>query len=238
MFKFKKIKDNKNEIIIGAILSAFILGLFYISSILGTANIFAIVIFGILIAFFVRMCLKRDKKEEKERPIELNEHTISYKNEIEKAWKYANAADKRIQQRLNYFMLAESMLLLSYVTAVSNSDKSIGEIPTAIAFAGIIITFIWFIPNIRLLIQSGTMEKYLLKKDPIYYDHIKSVRRHPNTTFFVHNILPSSIIVLWAYLFHNSLHIISIYEFSIKLLPFWLLVILGIKIIMKYYFPK
>ena len=222
-----------NEIITFIGIFIGILVLFVIYLLLVYWNIFAKNILIIFIFYFIIDYNRKIRENEPKEPSEpiYNDET----KKIERAWKYDDGADKRIQQRLNYFMVAESMLLLSFVTAYS---KDIKEILIAIAIAGITITSLWFIPNIRLLIQAHILEKYLLLKDPIYYWHIRFVRCQPNTTLLIHNILPNSLIVLWAYLLSFSFLKISIFEFAIELSPFCLLILLGVRLIIKVIVPR
>jgi len=235
----KFIEENKTKIIyfiIIIILSYLLLiilsAIYNISFILGIENIVATIIFFISIFYIVIAYIQEISKEEPKEPSEPINNNVTKK--IERAWKYDAGADKRIQQRLNYFMVAESMLLLSFVTAYS---KDIREILIAISIAGITITSLWFIPNVRLLIQAHILERYLLSTDPIYCWHIKSVRRQLNTTLLIHNILPNSLIILWVYLLTFSLIEISVFEFATELLPYCLLILLEIRIILKIIIP-
>ena len=218
--------NNKKELFVSICLLLF----FVIFFLKGYGNLSAYVIFFILALYLIYKYCKNLEKPP--MPDEPNEEMLK---KIERAWKYDNAADKRIQQRLNYFMVAESMLLFSYVTSIS---LEFNYIPKVIAFTGIIITFLWFIPNLRLLFQAHALERFLLLNDRIYFLHIKSVSRQLNTTLLIHNILPSSIIILWIYLFSLTFFVLSVYNFLIKLLPYCLLLILGIRLIIEYSIPK
>jgi len=144
----------------------------------------------------------------------------------ERAWKYFIAADNRHQRRTNYFLVAESMLLFSFITAIVGK---IFEISFFIAITGIMITSFWYYVNAELSQRIKLLkEKYLEKNDPVYWDYSKSMKGVSANKILSH-ILPNSIIFLWASLL---LYIVLPVEITFKVilikLGFSLLVWMGI----------
>ncbi len=162
-----------------------------------------------------------------------------YSKEVENAWEYVKNADERYQQRVNYLLVAESMLLFSFVTihTIKNICDQQNNVSSAIAIIGILITLSWFFVNLRLGWQVTTIQKkYLLKHEPVYWDFTKSVQPQPTAVLFLSNVIPSSIFLLWIYLFYFSINTNS-YDFLINILPFYILLITGLKLLIEGYLP-
>lgn len=132
---------------------------------------------------------------------------IQYNQDTKRAWDYHAAAGNLYHQRTNYFLVAESMLLFSYVTTFLNtSEFNLNEIRSVIAFVGIIITFSWYYVSLRLIIRIDKLKhKYLMLSDPVYWDYIESFR-HDWKLDPLFSYLPVLVIMLlWLYLFYFSL---------------------------------
>jgi len=149
----------------------------------------------IFLLFFIR-----EKKTDIPRPNQLSEDK---KVETERAWEYLKAFDDRYNARVNYLLVAESMLLLSFVTAFLASNKNLEGIRSAIAFIGMIFTGSWLFINLRLIIQINTISfDYLLREDPVFHDLTKKkVKKSPTAGLVLTYILPNSMILLWFFLF-------------------------------------
>jgi len=122
--------------------------------------------------------------------------------------------DVDFQSRINYLLVAESMLMVSFVTALSIKEFSL--ICTAIALVGTGITLLWLLSNIRLIMQIQKLQiDYLLPNDPVYWDSIRCVRRGPYAAFFLTYALPNLILLLWIFLLFDSC-----FQINILVLPF------------------
>ena len=144
----------------------------------------------------------REKNLGIQRPTELQ-----YNQDTKRAWDYHAAADNLYHQRTNYFLVAESMLLFSYVTTFLNtSGFNLNEIRSAIAFVGIIVTFSWYYVSLRLSIRMNKLKyKYLILSDPVYWDYIESFRHRSLLNRLFSHLPVLVIMLLWLYLFYFSL---------------------------------
>lgn len=127
-------------------------------------------------------------------------------NDTERARQYCKSLDTRYQQRNNYILVAESMLLFSFVTTFLTKTEDLNGIRLAIAFVGTIITVSWLFVNIRLMFQIRKLQiSYLLPNDPVFWDYTKKpVHRNPTAVLFLTYLLPNLIVLLWIYLFSFS----------------------------------
>ena len=158
--------------------------------------------------------MEREKKFEIKRPNELH-----HNEDTKRAWNYHAAADNLYHQRINYFLVAESMLLFSYVTTFLNtSGFNLNEIRSAIAFVGIIVTFSWYYVSLRLSIRMKKLKyKYLIPNDPVYWDYIESFRHRLLLDRLFSHLSVLVIMLLWLYLFYFSLWQIDMLFFLILL---------------------
>lgn len=195
-----------------------------------------LLLISILISLFALFILKiRDWREYED--IDPPEPIKKYPEDLKMAWEYVKSADARKQQTRNYLLVAESMLLFSFVTiyTIDNMSNQQYNVSSAIAIIGIVVTLSWFFANLRLGLQISTIQKgYLLKRDRVYWDHIKVVRHQPTVALFLSNVLPCSIFLLWVYLFYFSINNnIDDYNFFANILPFYILLITGLKLLIE-----
>jgi len=157
-------------------------------------------------------------------------------NAYKRAWEYHKAADSIYQGRIHFLLVAESMLLLSFVTFFSKYNNT-ESIPSAIAFVGILLTLSWYYINIRQAIRTTMLkDRYLIKNDPVYWDYIKSVAHSPTADFLLSVFVPASITLLWVYLFFISLGN-PLNLFLKILLPITIIALMVLRLIVKYIFP-
>ncbi|MBN2570124.1 MAG: hypothetical protein JXB42_11900 [Deltaproteobacteria bacterium] len=126
---------------------------------------------------------------------------------LERAWRYYKHADDLVAGRINFFLVAESMLIVSFVTLENKIF-----LQTCIALLGIFFTFAWFYVNGRLSLRMESLDKnYLRKLDPLYVKYIKSTE---NNKFFnmvssrvvLNCILPLVTIFFWVVLFFYTFY--------------------------------
>jgi Ca2+/Na+ antiporter len=66
------------------------------------------------------------------------------------AWEIYKHADNLYHQRFNFFLVAESMLIVSFATLVDRSSTHTNSIRIAITILGMVFTFSWFYVNNRI----------------------------------------------------------------------------------------
>ena len=115
------------------------------------------------------------------------------KNEIKDAWEYYRHADNLNASRVNFFLVAESMLVVSFVTTPSFGLR----IP--ISILGIIFSFAWLYVTARLSKRMKYLLNSYLTKDPIYKKYMESVSCL-SSNIILSWILPISTILFWIFL--------------------------------------
>jgi hypothetical protein len=132
--------------------------------------------------------------EKMKKELDIPKKKIKDDMEYEKIYQLHINTDKLYNQRINFFLVAESMLVISYVTII-NKMNEIGE---AISIIGLVFTSIWFYTNAR----SGERTLYLIRKyletDDIYEDYIKSIGGAYSKPLLTYSI-PISLNLLWIY---------------------------------------
>ena len=119
--------------------------------------------------------------------------------EIERAWKYHESANHLFAQRVNFFLVAESMLVVSFVSVIT-CNKNLYEINLAIASLGFVITFIWFFINARLSIRIKKLKDDYLNHDVVYQSYMNSVQPNHLGIRSLAYYLPNSIMMFWIFM--------------------------------------
>ena len=123
-----------------------------------------------------------------------------------RAWEYHKEADVLFAARANYSMVAQSMLLVSFMTifAVQNHTVYTKIIEIAVAMFGI-----WYAYNQYLLSRSLSSKMkllkgdYLEKLDPIYRKYMKAEPGRPSG--IQTKRIPGGLAVLWFLLANIAL---------------------------------
>jgi|WetSurMetagenome_2_1015567.scaffolds.fasta_scaffold49733_2 hypothetical protein len=126
----------------------------------------------------------------------------------ERAWKYFSEHDKLLHDRINYFLVAESMLLFSFVAAYAISINDMSQIRPSIAFTGIIVTLIWFYANRRMRIRMRFFHDQIWKNDPLLFNWRMNEIISPTEEIMLTTLLPGIIFFLWQFLFAFSINMV------------------------------
>jgi len=125
--------------------------------------------------------------------------------EWKRVWEYHKNADNLFVSRFNFFILAESMFIVSFATIVaSKSSEMLIPIKIAIVILGLLFTIGWYWVNKRLLEKIWYLKYHYLEKfDRIYLDYMRAeanskerTTRHVVQTY----VLPYSTMVFWLFL--------------------------------------
>lgn len=110
--------------------------------------------------------------------------------EIERLWQYRTQAENVFYQRINFFLVAESMLLVAYATVLSKENFLFTAI--TIITIGILLTVIWLIVNHRQKITVDHVRNYIIDKLPEY----RSLRQNRPKSFISSWILMTYLVPL------------------------------------------
>ncbi len=123
--------------------------------------------------------------------------------DIDKAWKYYEHADNLYASRVNFFLVAESMVVVAYVTLESTQ----WSLRLLIALLGLFYTYFWFDVNLRLVKRMSFLDEKFLRHDNIYKQYMESVPKRPSSRVWLTYGLPVSTGVFWGFLFGCAINI-------------------------------
>ncbi len=159
---------------------------------------------------------------------EINKYSLDeyQKEKAERAYKYFKHADDHYAQRINFFLVAESMLVISFVTSLTQSSIT-ADIGMAIGIIGLIFTSIWLYTNARLEVRTKYMiEEHLMKDDLLYKHYIQSAGGQYSKVFLTYT-LPISMNLLWIFFICYQLQIKNPLFGFILFISFILMVVIG-----------
>jgi len=135
------------------------------------------------------------------------------KYEWKRVWEYHKDAEHLFHQRFSFFLVAESMLIVSFVTLLNTSQELV---KFAIVILGIVFTFGWLYVNLRLDIRMERLKVYLKENDQIYEEYMNSVKDIFGKFDYIQDcILPMTTFLFWMFLL---LHILMKVNLSLTIL--------------------
>jgi len=172
----------------------------YKRSIIQIVAIIAVIVFALMMVMKVKSI--KDLKNQ-------NSIRTSKKEECEQenlrdldAWEAYKQADNLYHQRFNFFLVAESMLVVSFATTFSSGCLNTNPVRIAITILGMISTFSWFYVNNSIGYRIIYLrENYLGRRNSTYKDYLESVENRfiPHSEFFMTDLLPAATFVFWCY---------------------------------------
>lgn len=121
--------------------------------------------------------------------------------DINKVWNYYQHADNLVASRTNFFLVAQSMLVVAYATILAYANMEVKEgyihIRSCVILLGILYALIWFYTNTSIYTKMKVLGEKL-KKAPIYGKYEEnSLPYWLNSGCLIVYILPISTIMLW-----------------------------------------
>ncbi|GGA02927.1 hypothetical protein GCM10010923_09690 [Blastomonas marina] len=104
--------------------------------------------------------------------------------ECERSWSHALHEENVFNERLNFFLLAQAMLLVFYATAIADVSR---WTLVAISACGVVLTVFWLLINIR---QAGDLEDAKRRMKKCLPDYAEYCRRSSEERGFYRNLLP------------------------------------------------
>ena len=170
--------------------------------------IIAVIVFALMMVMKVKWI--KDLKNQ-------NSIRTSKKEECEKenlrdldAWEAYKQADNLYHQRFNFFLVAESMLVVSFATTFSSGCLNTNPVRIAITILGMIFTFSWFYVNNSIGYRMIYLrEKGLRRCNPTYrsYLNVEEKLSIPSE-FFMTDLLPAATFVFWCYLLYITVKLV------------------------------
>jgi len=159
--------------------------------------IFSYVILSLLI-YFLYLKEKEKKEFDKPRKYEKTENEFEW-NRI---WEYHKCADDLFHKRFSFFLVAESMLVVSYATLFDINQAF--YVKLAITLLGLIFTYGWYVVNIRLDKKMEFLKQYVTEPNDSYFEaYMKCVKDIRRWDIFNDEIFPISTFPFWEFLFIN-----------------------------------
>jgi hypothetical protein len=110
-------------------------------------------------------------------------------------WDYLKHSENTFTNRINFFLVAESMLMVSYATIANNYQLRNRTIGLVIILLGVLFTVAWFYVNLRAAINMTDIVGRIRKAIPLYQDiwskrwHIKRLSARHVLAYFMPCIL-------------------------------------------------
>ena len=145
--------------------------------------------------------IKSDNElDEKDKPCK----KIEWEYDRYNVWDNYKHADNLYHQRFNFFILAESMFVVSFATALTSTSIDTSPIRIAIIILGMVFTLSWFYTNKRLDWRLVFLSSNYLEKNEEYNKYIACTRKFAPfyTGLFLSNILPGTTFTFWYFLFY------------------------------------
>ena len=137
---------------------------------------------------------------EKKHPL-----SMSPEEEWQRAWKYHKTADELLGVRLNYGMVAQSMLLVSFITSICHEQRfPFTVIECAISGFGIFYSVIQHRMSRAMIDRLDYLkEHYLRRLDPIYVDYLDMPYKTGRPRSYKGNQRRTApvLVVIWAIMF-------------------------------------
>lgn len=118
---------------------------------------------------------------------------------IKRAWEYYRHADNLHAARINFFLVAESMLLVSFAT-VRGESFSGPFLQLLIPAMGLVYTWIWYHVNKGLQSRMDVLNDDYLRADSVYKRYLAAGQGIPSKVFLTW-VLPVATLLLWLILF-------------------------------------
>ena len=125
-------------------------------------------------------------------------------DEKEWFWDWIKHEGNVFNARGNLFLVAESMLIVSFSTTLTSELINIIVVRIAIIILGIVFTLSWFYVNRRLDWRLVFLSSNYLEKNEEYNKYIACTRKYAQfyTGLFLSNILPGATFAFWYFLFY------------------------------------
>lgn len=122
-------------------------------------------------------------------------------DETKRAWDYYKHADSLHSGRINFFLVAETILLLIFFSEMSfiSSESIKGVTRVLVGLSGVAYTFSWFYVNYGLSLRMKRLTNEYLKSDEVYRKYLEAANGLSSNTFLTW-ILPIVTLILWLLL--------------------------------------
>lgn len=121
----------------------------------------------------------------------------------ERAWKYLQHADTLHSSRLNFALVAESMLVVAFFI-VPESLTAEWVLRLAITVLGLVYTLGWFYVNARLSVRMQVLHRHLKANDTTYHAYLTAACGPPANSVLTW-VLPLSTLGFWLVLLWATL---------------------------------
>ncbi|MCK4736058.1 MAG: hypothetical protein KAT65_26620 [Methanophagales archaeon] len=120
---------------------------------------------------------KEAKKEAKDKDKDKKKEDDDKNKDLDRAWGYYEHADDLLHNRINLFLVAQSMLIISFATLICNQTTFINIILILIILIGAIYSLIWYYVCLKLVRRLNFLNECILKDDYIYKMYLKWVKK-------------------------------------------------------------
>ena len=120
--------------------------------------------------------------------------------DVDNAWRYLSHADDLFASRVHFFLVAESVLFVSFVATMSlgvSADDAAGQLRLVMTALGILCTVSWWYANFRLRTRTNWLREELAKADPVYRSYLDRAKYPPAGGWVLTYLLPAATLGAW-----------------------------------------
>ena len=139
-------------------------------------------------------------KKKKAAPTKEVPSVLDGDGDRDNAWRYLSHADKLFASRVHFFLVAESVLFVSFAaTLVSDVTffDAAGHLRLVMTALGIFCTVSWWYANFRLRVRMKWLREELRKADPVYRSYLDRVKYPPASGWVLTYLLPAATLGAW-----------------------------------------
>tara|TARA_B100002003_G_scaffold225319_1_gene231263 strand:+ start:36 stop:641 length:606 start_codon:yes stop_codon:yes gene_type:complete len=142
--------------------------------------------------------VKEVKKPSKKKAPKKKIKKLVDDKELERAWGYYKHADSITAGKINFFLVAESILIVSFL-ALFKYASSETWLLLSITILGLVYTSVWFVVNLKITWKANCLKESIRIYDPIYNYYEMGSNNWLNKISF-HYWLPIPTICFWIFL--------------------------------------
>jgi hypothetical protein len=126
--------------------------------------------------------------------------TMSDENRVRSAWEYHKHADTLLLARVNYSLVAQSMLIVSFSTlfAAEHQTSAVQRAEIGVAVLGFVFAAIQWLLSMSLHAKMKTMRDKYLNTDSVFSDYIEAPSIRPSG--IQRFVIPIVLGAIWVWL--------------------------------------
>jgi hypothetical protein len=129
------------------------------------------------------------------------EPTSLAKEEVQLLWQWSLHEDGLFTNRMNFFLVAESMLVAAYATLVAGTESSRSNAPLIVASTGMAVALVWaYLAWYQVKRTMDPVKRELRQTLQVYTGIVRGRRLLLPANVAIGYILPALLVIMWIVL--------------------------------------